>query len=362
MLASGSSRAILAVVLLTSLATSGAFSSPQYRITDIGTLGGPTSHAWAINAAGEVIGYSDTGVETHAFIWSPEDGLTDLLTLGGDLSHAYGINDLGEVVGYSRDVSGLDTAFRWTDTAGMVPLPTLDAASGAYAINSPGQVVGNSRNSDGKIRAVLWDGTVTDLGTLGGDESWAKGINASARVVGFSDTASGYLGAFEWTSATGIQLLPTMAAGDSEAWDIADSGHVVGFGNTGTAAHAMMWDLTKAPTDLGSLGVSSWAYGVNESLQVVGASFVAGAAENHAFVWDEMDGMRDLNDLIAPGSGWVLERSTDINDAGMIVGYGWLDGETRAYLATPTPELSSGALLLVGMLPIGIAWWRRRRA
>ena len=27
-----------------------------------------------------------------------------------------------------------------------------------------------------------------------------------------------------------------------------------------------------------------------------------------------------------------------------------------------TPELSSGALLLIGALPVGFAWWRRRRA
>ena len=27
----------------------------------------------------------------------------------------------------------------------------------------------------------------------------------------------------------------------------------------------------------------------------------------------------------------------------------------------PTPELSSASLLLLGMLPMGLAWWRRRK-
>jgi len=44
---------------------------------------------------------------------------------------------------------------------------------------------------------------------------------------------------------------------------------------------------------------------------------------------------------------------------------GWLDhyGETAGYFVEyDTPELPSGALLVLSALPVGFAWWRRRKA
>ena len=40
------------------------------------------------------------------------------------------------------------------------------------------------------------DGTMVDLGTLGGDGSWATGINDRGQVVGVSTTAAGAEHAF----------------------------------------------------------------------------------------------------------------------------------------------------------------------
>ncbi len=46
------------------------------------------------------------------------------------------------------------------------------------------------------------------------------------------------------------------------------------------------------------------------------------ADSDHAFIWDKQQGYRDLNDLIAPGSGWVLRAASAINEKGAIVGWG----------------------------------------
>jgi uncharacterized protein (DUF2252 family) len=46
--------------------------------------------------------------------------------------------------------------------------------------------------------------------------------------------------------------------------------------------------------------------------------------------------MRDLNSLISPTSGWVLEAATVINDAGQIAGVGRLNGARRIFLLTPS--------------------------
>jgi hypothetical protein len=44
----------------------------------------------------------------------------------------------------------------------------------------------------------------------------------------------------------------------------------------------------------------------------------------------------DLNTLIIPeDSGWYLVCAQGVNDAGEITGFGMINGEVHAYLATP---------------------------
>src|SRR5215469_3033469 len=71
-----------------------------YTLTDLGTLGGHTSSARSINAAGEIVGESETPTgSTHAFLYI-SGRMTDLGTLGGEFSDALGINSSGEIVGF----------------------------------------------------------------------------------------------------------------------------------------------------------------------------------------------------------------------------------------------------------------------
>ncbi len=54
-----------------------------YRLTDLGTLGGPTSSAFHVNAAGQVVGASTTRAgATHAFLYT-DGAMKDLGTFGG---------------------------------------------------------------------------------------------------------------------------------------------------------------------------------------------------------------------------------------------------------------------------------------
>ena len=74
--------------------------------------------------------------------------MTDLGTLGGDETYPFAINDAGQIVGWSTTKSGTDAprrAFVWQNGK-MTILPTLSAAY-AYrneplSINGRGQIVG----------------------------------------------------------------------------------------------------------------------------------------------------------------------------------------------------------------------------
>ena len=87
----------------------------------------------------------------------------------------------------------------WMDLTDLGTLGGND--SYAWGINELGQVVGHSETADGHVHAFLWEeGTgMTDLGTLGGDDSYARGINDLGQVVGASYTAEDVRHAALWT-------------------------------------------------------------------------------------------------------------------------------------------------------------------
>jgi probable HAF family extracellular repeat protein len=115
-------------------------------VTNLGSLGGGSTHATAINDAGQVVGSSDTAAgDTHAFITGPNGvGMTDLGTLGGRFSSAAGINDAGQVAGRSVTAASQFNAFiTGPNGMGMTDLGTLGGSgSAANGINDAGQVVG----------------------------------------------------------------------------------------------------------------------------------------------------------------------------------------------------------------------------
>jgi probable HAF family extracellular repeat protein len=317
-------------------ATASITTTAQYSITDLGTFGGTTSHAWAINEAGHVVGYSALpGGANHAFLW--QDGV--MTDLGG--GSATDINDNGQVVGVNA------YAFLWQ--GGVVSeLPSLGRGSSAFEINNLGSVVGYVNVFDpdlqqGVNHAALWqNGSLSDLGTFGTE--WgarAKAINnlgAIAVTAYISPTVHALL-----LENGNITNLGSLGYEHSEPEAINNNGQIVGYSSLASGAQRPFLWQAGAMLDLGTLGGNyNVAYDINDAGQVVGMSQITGGAY-HAFLWedDNENGqsdpgeMRDLNDLIPLGSGWDLTVALGINEAGQIVGYGVHNGQNRAFLLDP---------------------------
>ncbi len=311
---------------------------------DLGTLGGAAAQATEINERGQIVGVTYTAAGgADAFFW--DQGAAQ--DLGPVIPNTYGVtgggypsggfpmplssvhvNDQGQVVG-NRPGGG---SFLWQDgVAQALPLAF------ATAINNKGQVVGWV----GARRAALWEaGALTDLGTLGGDVSWAVAISNDGWVVGTSRTdlrecwpGWNYYAPstrpFRWRDGV-MEDLGTIVNCFSEGfWGqfVNDAGQVGAWNPDGYAPG--LWEGGTWQ----QLGSPVYAFAMNGRGAVTGGrgrSFVAG----RAFVWE--DGV--THDL-GTGLG-TFSRGHAINQRGVVVGYtGVLPGyQVTAAMWVPVPS------------------------
>jgi probable HAF family extracellular repeat protein len=267
-----------------------AFLYQSGQIADLGTLGGATSRALAINDSGQIVGVADTALESHAFLYDAGTGTTiDLGTLGGAESALFAINSSGFGAGFAALADG-------TEYAGYYTYPWLDlgtlggTSSRAIAINDGGQVAGTSELAgDLDAHAFLWQGgPLIDIAGAGGPSSTAFAINDAGQVVGWTfnpldwsshEVPPAPLKAFFYSS-DGFLELGTLSGGTSRALDVSNAGLLVGdsdgraFVSSGAALR-----------DLGTLGGStSSARAINDRGLIVGAAQTASGV-SHAVAW-----------------------------------------------------------------------------
>jgi probable HAF family extracellular repeat protein len=293
----------------------------HYKLVDIAPFGGPNSSfvggppaARLLNSSGAAVGGADTPTPDPASCFN------------FDCYLSYGFKWQDGVASKLHALPGFNSSFPvWVSDSGLVAGISengIDPLTGGLA-----------------LEAILWakDGSITDLGTLGGNDSLANAVNNRGEVVGealntIPDPFTGnffipgvtQVHAFRWTKFRGMQDIGTLGGTDSTAVFINERGQIAGWSFTNSTVNSTTGMPTQDPffwangkmLDLGTLGgTKGFAYALNNRGQVIGISNLPGDATGHPFLWSRPEGMKDLGTL-----GGTLGFPTYLNDAGEVVG------------------------------------------
>ena len=287
----------------------------------------------------------------------------DLGTLGGASSYATDINGQDVVVGWSDTKSGASHAFRWSPTGGMVDLGTLagDPESRAVAIidgstTNGGQILGVS-GTEGNWTPVVWSatGSISRLPIpVMANFSFGLpvGFNASGDVVGWDTGAAGQHG-WAWSATDGkYDLSANVHGGSNEgsAGGITASGLVLLTTRAFTCQHTAecwrtyTWSQTSGYSSIGTPGSDPEAnvtgLGVNDAGIIVGWFTLAGQTGAAPYRWTASTGFTSLPHYSAGSGGYGY--ATAANSTGTVVGADLepISGSIVATAWSPTGAIS----------------------
>lgn len=294
------------------LAATSAWAVPFYRVQAIAPA---NSNAYGINSDGDIAGvYQTSGGANHAFLFSQSSGFLDLGTLNGGSSIGRAISDLKEVGGQSDG-----RAFRYSQANGMVALSTQ--TSDARGMDNQGFILGTIYNPT-TATTTLWDPFNNPTSLFVSENTEGYGVIGSGGRIGRTD--EGQLGYFsDGSSNTSFDSLGFFLPND-----INDGSNLAGSEN-GVASARILGNFI-------SLGLLNPTDSVSDALSIDNLNHIVGYSGLEGFLWTELDGMKSINSLLAPGyQQWSVLSANGINDNGWITGQGQYNGDLRAVYLVP---------------------------
>ena len=285
-----------------------------------------------INNQGVVLGAGSGQYTTDLItVWPPHQTIgTPVYYFGYNRTTPEGINDSGDIVGYGPDNGSQPHGFFNHSDLGI---------GYTNAVNNLGQVAGWTSDS-----LYIYQDGVFDYQPTSYWGSEILSINDSSVAVGYwyTDCSNDCFSQVCIFRGDTITLIGGLDGGIySEGNDINNRGQIAGWGCTNADCSeysGFLWTDGQYVIVPSLGGARSNAKAVNDSGVVVGDSYVSGQVQ-HAIVFDVVNGLRDLNNLIPPGTGWELISASDINNSGQITGLGRYNGLIRAFLLSP-PDTS----------------------
>ena len=302
------------------------FANGQLQILE--NLGGSFGDALDINNAGQVTGYSRLAgnLTQHAFLYTVGDPqITDIDTLGSSFSTGFAVNEAGQVMGERTDANGRNRVFRYS--GGQMTELAASSTANLFSrqINAAGAIVGDVFDGGTSQAFVAFGNSAVPLGTLGGANSNAEGINDDGVVIGNAQTASNVFAGFRWTQLGGMEALPF----GSRAVDINNLGDILADGVAPGNPSQVAIRFRGAGFVTADLGGSfAVAVALNEAGDFIAVGLDA-AFNEYGFRYSPAG-------IHAFSLGGNQSDARSINDSGTAVGGAWTEGhvEQHAYFAT----------------------------
>lgn len=214
------------IALTTTLAGTALAQSPSYTVNNLGALNGQ-SEAFAINATGTAVGWSFTTMGTRQAVMFRNGQVIPLATPVTQNSIALGIDAAGRIVGKVNK-----TAAIWTSNVSYTSLGTLGGQeSVASGINQNGLIAMSAQNGQAHWKAAQYQlpgasGT-TALPMLGGLQGSAAACS-NGNLVGWSDLANGQTHATLWANGNVLDY-GTLGGPASQFLGVSEQGNPCGW-------------------------------------------------------------------------------------------------------------------------------------
>ena len=344
---------LLAFGLAAALAGARSAGAGGYNFTEIAVPGAADTEPEAVSDGGVVVGGYDTPSNSNVYGFIDNHGAFSTLNLGGPncpsgfCTLASGVNNAGDVVGQYTNASGGTSGFIYypggaTTTldvpASVLPSSATDINTSAWGINNNGLVVGqvafSSPSTGFTVEGFTYQSGVYTLLSLPGAPSgnllFPQSINDNDQVVG-------------------SYAPPFVSPGQP----------FYGFVYTlGSSTYTLFQDPDASlDPNAGTMG-----YGINNAGAIVGLYSAAGVfpflleGGTYSTLNVDLPDNANVNDSYAEG----INNLGDIT-GGYVASVGPDDFPFRGFLATPAPEPSTWAMMLLGFAGLGLVGYRASR-